>query len=205
MEDIEAIAWQKAHEDDLWIFDKLIVSRKLGYNCGPAGMNVPTPDNYIVRPCVNIPGMSKGAKFLKLEKETDHLPPGYFWCEIFKGRHLSIDYKNGKQVLAVEGFRNKENELWKFSKWKKVDDLVPLPSIFYSLILKYEYINIEFIDNKPIEIHLRHNPDFVWGNSVAIPIWLGDDIANSVPDYEEESFLRFVNAPDQNRKGFWID
>ena len=29
--------------------------------------------------------MGRGASFEYIEKETDHLPVGYFWCEIFQG------------------------------------------------------------------------------------------------------------------------
>jgi hypothetical protein len=195
--DVEAIAWKNAREEDLWIFDKLIVARKLGYVCGPAGMVVPKPDTYIVRPCVNIPGMGRGAEFIHIENDTKHLSPGHFWCEVFKGRHLSIDYKEGRQVLTVEGHRKSE-ELWRFSMWEKVDDIIPLPSIFYPLIKKYEYINIEYIDGNPIEIHLRKNPDFEYGNSIAIPVWKDEHISVS-------GNLRFVESPDYNRKGFYID
>ena len=56
MEDDDA--WISCHKDDLWIFDKCILSTKLGYNCGPADMDVPEPGIYIVRPCVNLAGMS---------------------------------------------------------------------------------------------------------------------------------------------------
>ena len=202
MEDyeIEAIAWKNAKDEDLWLFDKLIVARKLGYVCGPVGMVVPKPDTYIVRPCVNIPGMGRGATFQHIKDDTKHLPYGYFWCEVFKGRHVSVDYKDGKQVLAVEGMRNPEDELWRFTWWQKIDEVFPLPSIFYSLIKKYEYINIEYIDGKVIEIHLRHNPDFVWNNTVAIPVW-NDRLfeIQLAPD------MRFVESPDYNRKGFFID
>ena len=41
-------AWVKCHPDDLWIFDKLILAKKLGYLCGPADVAVPESDNYIV-------------------------------------------------------------------------------------------------------------------------------------------------------------
>ena len=199
MEDIEAVAWKNAHLDDLWIFDKLIVSRKLGYNCGPAGMEVPSPDWYIVRPCVNIPGMGRGASFDWLEKTTHQLDAGYFWCEIFNGRHISVDYKNGNQVLAVEGFREEGDPLFRFSKWEKVNDIIPIPSIFYQLINRYEYINIEYIDGYAIEIHLRSNPDFVHGNSVAYPVWKDNPIIMDMHG------LKYIEAPDYKRKGFWID
>ena len=33
--------WDKIKPDDLWIYDKLILSRKLGYLCGPAGVAPP--------------------------------------------------------------------------------------------------------------------------------------------------------------------
>ena len=44
MEDDEA--WIDCNDDDLWVFDKCILSRKLNYNCGPADMWVPKPDFY---------------------------------------------------------------------------------------------------------------------------------------------------------------
>ena len=53
--------WDTAHIEDLWIFDKLILAKKLGYQCGPAGGWTPESKNYIIRPCVNAVGMSKGA------------------------------------------------------------------------------------------------------------------------------------------------
>ena len=54
--------WMNADPDDLWVFDKLILSKKLGYACGPVGTNVPKPDWYIVRPCVNAIGLGLGAQ-----------------------------------------------------------------------------------------------------------------------------------------------
>ena len=111
--------WKLTHEEDLWIFDKLILSRKLGYQCGPVAMHVPKSGNYIVRPCVNMVGMSKGAyiDYIEENTDTDYLPAGFFWCEIFEGRHLSVDYDFGIQGLTTEGFRNTDDPLWKFNRW----------------------------------------------------------------------------------------
>ena len=205
MEDLEGIAWRNAKEEDLWIFDKLIVSRKLGYICGPAGVEVPYPGWYIVRPCVNIPGMSRGATFDWLEKDTHHIDAGYFWCEVFTGDHVSVDYKDGKQVLAVKGTKDPER-LYRFIKWEKINDLIPIPLPFYSLIKKYEYVNIEYIGGKAIEIHLRHNPDFIHGNSVAYPVW-NDSTEEEIDTFVSNSDkpLKYIQAQDYLRKGFWID
>ena len=202
MEDLEGKAWRNCNPDDLWIFDKLIVSRKLGYVCGPVGIDVPKPGQYIVRPCCNIPGMGRGAKKVYLEKDTYNHPdclPGYFWCELFEGRHISVDYFRGLPILSVEGFReNKDDPFYRFSRWEKVEHDWPLPIEFYTLTKKYEFINVEFIDNKVIEVHLRHNPDFTYGNSIMIPVWQDQQI--SVP----EGF-RYIESNDYLRKGMYVN
>lgn len=197
MDDITA--WQSlVATEDLWLFDKLLVARKLGYACGPTGVPVPNPGRYIVRPCVNLQGMGIGAHFLDIESSTEHLPAGYFWSEVFTGRHISVDYKHSKQILTVEGFRESSSPLWRFSRWQKVDDLMPIPGPLRFLADKYETINIEYIDGRAIEVHLRHNPDFVHGNTVAYPVWEDDPIA-PIPN------LKFVESRDYKRIGFYID
>jgi hypothetical protein len=203
VEDIEATSWRNSNTNDLWVFDKLIVARKLGYTCGPAGVDVPQPTLYITRPCVNIPGMSRGARFRFLRKKTHHLPTGHFWCEIFSGRHLSVDYKNGKQILAVEGFRD-SGPLWQFCKWERVSDELPLPEIFKELVDRYEYINIEYIGGKVIEIHFRQNPDFKYGNTVAYPVWPKYNIHDFYPNVDFTK-LQFVEDREYKRIGFYID
>lgn len=196
----DAIAWENAKDCDLWVFDKLILSKRLGYRCGPVGVSVPEPGNYIVRPCVNILGMGRGAKYYFIEDQTDNLPVGYFWCEIFTGRHLSVDYLNGEQILSVEGIRNSA-ELWKFSCWQQVNDEIPLPDMFVPLIQRHRYINVEYIDGNVIEVHLRNNPDFIYGNTVAYPVWNNGEYDMSI----DTTKLRYVESTDFHRKGFYID
>ena len=106
--DEEDLYWKNPKADDLWALDKLILSKKLGYNCGPAGIEVPKEGDYIVRPVLNVFGLGMGAKKMHLKKDTSHLPIGTFWCEWFEGRHFTVDYAKGKQVRCVEGFK-KEN------------------------------------------------------------------------------------------------
>lgn len=164
--------WQTIDPDDIWVMDKLILSRKLGYDCGPVGLDVTTPGLYIVRPCVNMLGLGLGAQRVWLDCETMHLPVGHFWCEWFLGVHLSVDYHWGEQTLCVEGFKNSDS-FTHWDEWKRVDDTVPLPSILNNLAKKYEWINCEFIDGKLIEVHLRHNEDFDGGIDHFIPVWEG--------------------------------
>ena len=167
----DADVLEQIGQDDLWVIDKFILSKKLGYNCGPAGVVPPEKGKYIVRPCVNLRMMSAGAKFMELDKQ-DIIPNGYFWCEIFSGRHCSFDYNWGKQTLAVEGFREDANCLDRFSKWTKIQDVYELPDILKELSARYEWFNIETIGDNVIEAHFRFNDDFAnHSANTIIPIW----------------------------------
>ena len=183
--------WELTHAQDLWIFVKLILSKRLGYQCGPVGGWAPESKEYIIRPCVNMVGMSKGAYIDHIEKntDTDYLPAGFFWCEIFEGRHLSVDYDFGIQGLTTEGFRDKDDDLWRFKRWTKVDDKVEYPKILHKLVGKYPTINCEFIGGNLIEVHLRANEEMGDYDEI-IPVWkdepldlkLGYDYVDH-PDY----------------------
>lgn len=171
-EHAEDTVWQTIDPDDIWVLDKLILSRKLGYTCGPVGLNVPKPGYYIVRPCVNMLGLGLGAQRVYIEESTVNLPVGHFWCEWFMGRHLSIDYHWGKQTLAVEGFKDYDTFThWKL--WQRVHDVILLPNILAELATQHEYINCEYIDGKLIEVHLRRNEDFNANINTFIPVWEG--------------------------------
>jgi hypothetical protein len=179
----------KIDPSDLWVIDKFILAKRLGYNCGPAGVMPKISDRYIVRPCVNLRMMSKGASFMNLNADTDIIPDGYFWCEIFQGRHRSFDFYYGKQDLAVEGFRNDPDRLDRFSQWNKINDIFPLPDILQEVADRYEWFNIETIGDNVIEAHFRYNDDFANHNSdTIIPIW-------------EEQFYR---SPAGDRLGFLL-
>jgi len=168
---LEDIYWRSADPNELWVMDKLILSRKLKYICGPAGLDVPTPNWYIVRPCVNMFGLGLGAKKIYIEKYTLDLEPGHFWCEWFEGRHLSIDYEYGKQVLCVEGFKS-SNTFTRWDRWTKTQDQIEFPSILEQFKNKPK-VNCEYIGEKLIEVHFRENPDFANGIEDFIPVWQG--------------------------------
>jgi hypothetical protein len=190
--------WNHIHSEDLWVYNKLFLSRRLGYLCGPAGTTVPKPDFYIVRPSFNLFGMSRLARIEWIEKRTDDMHPSEFWCEIFKGDHISVDYYNKKSDLVVIGERDEKDPLYKWKKWTKIDRKVDFPTILSELVSDYEWINCEFIENNLIEIHFRRNPDFRYQNKIAIPIW-NDNIANIDEKY------KFIEDSDYKRRGFLIE
>ena len=194
MEDTaEDLVWKSINPDHIWVLDKLILSKKLGYNCGPTGIDVPQPGWYIVRPCINAMGMGLGAQRIFIEKETMHLPLGYFWCEWFDGDHYSVDYlpEYGTKILTVKGTKESKEELVKWCKWEKVNHKKEhkIPNLLFPIILNYYRINLEYIGNKLIEVHFRENEDFKNSISEFIPVWEGQE--TTPPDG-----YKFINYED---------
>jgi len=190
--------WNSIHHEDLWAYNKLFLSRILGYNCGPSGVPVPKSDFFIVRPSINLMGMGRVSRIEYIERDTEHLHPAEFWCEIFEGEHISVDYYKKEPVLVVKGHRKPESPLYKWEKWEKIERYIEFPSILSRLKGEYEYINCEFIGDKLIEVHFRQNPDFRYGNNVAIPIWKEDNM-------EIDGKYKYVRDEDFLREGFFIE
>jgi hypothetical protein len=188
--------WNAIHHDDLWIYNKLQLSRVLGYKCGPIGSTVPRPDFYIVRPSINFLGMGRYAKITWIENSTDHLYPSDFWCEIFKGDHLSVDFHYQEPKLVVKGYKDDDDPLYKWKKWEKINKSVEFPIVLKKLKGNYDWINCEFIDGNLIEVHVRQNPDFRYDNEVAIPNWdenINEDVAKNavyIQDLEYNTYGR---------------
>ena len=189
--------WNQIHPSDLWVYNKLFLSRVLGYTCGPAGTTVPKPDFYIVRPSFNLFGMSRFARHEWIEKRTDDMHPSEFWCEIFEGEHLSVDFYKEQQNLVILGTRNQEDPIYKWQKWEKVDRTIEFPDALKNLKGNYDWINCEFIDGHLIEVQFRRNPNFRYGNSVAIPVW-NEKLEENLEEY------RFIEDESYERKGFYV-
>jgi hypothetical protein len=180
--------WKFIDGEDAWIYDKLVLSKRLGYQCGPAGVAPETSGNYIVRPISNYRMMGRGSSFMHIDAGEDIIPDGYFWSEVFTGRHLTFDYHRGVQHLAAEGFKDSARTD-RFTSWKKTKDVFELPPMLLSVAVKYEWMNIEVIDNKIVEVHLRYNDDFMNHDADEIfPIWKED----------------FYNSPCADRIGFLL-
>lgn len=190
--------WNQIDPKDIWVYNKLSLSRVLEYNCGPTGTTVPKPDFYIVRPCINLLGMGRFARKEWIDKGTEHFHPSEFWCELFHGPHLSVDFHEKRSKLVVMGEKDVDDPLYKWKKWSKIDVEVEFPSILNDLVGHYEWINCEFIGNHLIEVQFRQNPDFRYGNTVAIPVWDGKINRNN-------QNYRFIEDKDFLRKGFYVD
>lgn len=204
-------AYQKYKQHRKW-FNKLYVSERLGYDCGPAGVAPTESRYYIVRPIYNLSGMGLGAEF-KYIKAGDYsqVPPGYFWCEIFLGKHFSVTYEFEHNTLprwnpisSFEGVRM-GNELWRFTKWERSNYFPEVPRIFNELS-GVGRINVEFKGDKVIEVHLRESPDPDY--DAIIPIW--KDRKSDIDKYTKIGYTYIESFDDADgflkipRLGFMI-
>ncbi len=200
-EDYEAWARFPHHR---WIFNKLELSMKLGYNCGPACVPVNRNGMYVVRPIYNLYGMGVGAfkKWLRHEDKeaiTRHgfIPPGYFWCEFFEGEHYSVDYEwrdEGKggihshwaPICTTVG--KIDDNLQHFAHWEKIKNIPHFLPDFVDPLQDALEMNIEWKGSNIIEVHLRSGNDIVHDDPIGtemIPHWLSDDpkyIQNMIDD-----------------------
>jgi len=183
----------------LWVYDKLIVARRQGISAAPAGISVPAAGEYIVRPITNIRMMGRGAQRLWLDPGDDHsVPDGYFWSEILTGPQLSVDYHWGQQGLTVQGFRDDAYRLDRFSRWCRVNQDRPLPAMLHDLKYYQQWINVEYIGDRVIEIHLRYNDDFANHDAdEIIPVW------RDQPMPQPQDCTWYPSAAG-DRLGFWI-
>jgi len=191
--------WQTCPVEDLWVFDKLLLSKMLEYTCGPKGVSVPKSDTYIIRPCVNLLGMGRGAYFKELNKDTSEIEDGHFWCEVFSGRHLSFDYVDGEQILCVEGIKQQGDPIYRWREWKKTNDVFPLPDLLKPLVSRHKCMNLEVIGDKIIEVHFRLNSNWKDADySSIIPFFEGDETPKGLEGYTYKS------DPNFKRLGFFV-
>lgn len=189
--------WDSISPKDLWVYNKLQLSQVCGHTSGPAGLPVPSPGYYIIRPSINFMGMGRYARKEYLTDDTEHLHPGEFWCEIFTGQHKSVDYHWGNCELVVYGLKSAET-YYKWDRWEKVQEKISFPDVLDDFKYRYEWINIEMIGDKIIEVHFRPNADFRYSNDVAIPIW--DKVPEEIP-----KGYRYIEDQDFYRKGFLVN
>jgi len=198
-------AWFQYPQYRQW-FNKLYVADLFGYCCGPAGIPVPEPANYVVRPIYNLAGMGLGAKILYLTpSDVSLVPPGYFWVERFMGTHYSVDYvrqDNRFDQLNCYIGTNESDNLSRFTLWKKSNHQFALPAEISQIDVPR--INIEAIGDKIIEVHLRNGFKHLMHWHEIIPRFAKDS-SSCPPGYQ---FVDDCDGGygwlDNPRLGYWV-
>lgn len=187
-------AWKAYPEKRKW-FNKLWLADTLGYNCGPCGVAPQQSGYYVVRPIYNLSGMSAGARRQWIEGgDYRQVDPGYFWCEFFEGKPFSVTYNFVDNDWKAKGSWLAErnvNDLTKFHIWTRHDYAPELPS-FFNQLCDVKTINVEFIEDKPIEVHLRDSPDPDY--DIIVPVWKGDK--NIIDKYVENGYSYIQSFDD---------
>lgn len=172
-EDVDA--WVAYPHHRRW-FNKLDLSLRLGYHCGPSGTSPERDGWYVVRPIYNLDGMGVGARKVFLAAgDARSVEPGHFWCEHFSGPQLSVTFRWSKGWQAISCWQGElaDGSLSRFLRWRRVGWHGSLPAILDELA-DCSTINVELIDGRIIEVHLRASPDPDWGEEI-VPVWADEE------------------------------
>jgi hypothetical protein len=145
-----------------WIYNKLLVARSQGLECGLHGS---APPRYPVfcKPVTNLKGMGAGSCVLRDERDyRENCKPGDFWMKLMSGEHISTDWAvvSGeaawcRHTLGIPGVGGT------FDYWMIQARARPMLEKYcrdwiYSYLPDYTgMLNIETIGGRIIEAHLR--------------------------------------------------
>jgi len=141
------------------VYNKLEIAKFQNLNCNPLPI-LPNKYPIIIKPIINLLGMGLNAKKIKTEKQLDkYLTSGFFWCEYLDGKHYSWDLilKEGK-IIYYTTFQGYKKTFGTFSKW--IEEKREMIDIIEKMIEYYlsdftGSVNIETLNDKIIEVHLR--------------------------------------------------
>ena len=157
-------AWKVYPKLRHW-YDKLWLSMKLGYSCGPCGLPIPKEGHYVIRPIYNLRGMGLAAEYRFCERGWRGGAPGLFWCEAFTGAKLSLDLMPAPHEgwfikRAYQAHGGGLGVPWRWERKNKLcGETYYDGSALKELHAAHIPINIETVGGNIVEVHLRHSPD----------------------------------------------
>jgi hypothetical protein len=159
-DDTDAHRFNPGHR---WIYNKLLVAKSQGLECGLPGETPPSRYPVFCKPVTNLKGMGAGSCVLMDERDyRENCNPGDFWMKLMTGEHISTDWavvrgetKWYRHTLGIPGLSGT------FDYWMIQARARP-PLIKYSQDWIREFLpdytgmlNIETIGGRIIEAHLR--------------------------------------------------
>ena len=169
-----------------WVYNKLLLSQTLGYDCAPHGI---LPKTYPVfsKPIMNLEGMALGSKVWNSADDVEYIA-GHFWMPLFTGTHCSYDIqlKGGEVVYCKKAIATHSDDHKRIQYWKIFNsDLSEAQTLWNNLLPEFTgYVNFETIGGKIIEGHLRWSAEWYdWYDTpifYSVPVWwknLPKDIA----------------------------
>lgn len=159
--DYQAYQHYYDHND---VYNKLLLSQLQQLDCAPIGIT-PIEFPVIVKPIINLKGMSNGFKVINNADMLDHYSNiGMFWQKYLNGVQYNLDLNvvSGKIIQYFCVISHPEiNGRFKYHYYNKEYILDPkLINLIEKLLLHYTgFVNVEIIDKYIIEMHLRLNGD----------------------------------------------
>lgn len=161
----DSLAW-KNNPDHNWVYNKLALCKSQGIDSAPHGVK-PEFEPIFSKPIINLYGKNRYAyKIFNWVDAEYH--PGHFWMPVFSGTHLSTD------MIIIDGKR-----AWSYTMQAYEDDngcisrYESANTDFPELVDKITIwalqhltgytgvVNVETINGKIIDCHLRMTPRFV--------------------------------------------
>lgn len=147
-----------------FIYDKLSLAQLQNLDCAPLPI-IPTIFPVIVKPIINLYGMSRGLKKINNYEEFILIKDnGYFWEKYLDGAQYNYDIviKNGKIIDSFCYHSVPLNEgTFLYHQYIKKNIPSNIVNLIENLMENYTgFMNIELIDGYIIEAHLRLNGDF---------------------------------------------
>lgn len=172
----DVYAWEKFPQHR-WVYNKLMIAESQGLECGPHGVQPPRFPVFS-KPMMNLRGMGKDSRvFMSSEAYQAGMTPGHFWSTYLRGRHISTDLAVVKGKIAwmchAEGM---PGIVGTFDYWHILPYSIPDLDAWLSSWLGRHLsdftgmLNIETIDNRIIEVHLR--AAFQWTDLYGGAAWV---------------------------------
>jgi len=164
-------SWIKYTEYN-FIYDKLSLAQLQNLDCAPLPI-IPAIFPVIVKPIINLYGMSRGFKKINNYEEFILIKDnGYFWEKYLDGDQYNYDIviENGKIIDSFCYHSVPLNE-GTFLYHQYIEKKIPpnIVNLIENLMENYTgFMNIELIDGYIIEAHLRLNGDFFIFNETMV-------------------------------------
>lgn len=164
-----------------WVYNKLLLSQTLGYECAPHGIS---PKTYPVfsKPIMNLEGMALGSKVWNSPDDVEYIA-GHYWMPLFTGEHCSydIELKHGKVIYCKKAIARPSDDHKVIEHWLIVNgDLGEAQSLWKNLLPEFSgHVNFETIGGNIIEVHLRWAGEWYdWYDNgmllfYSVPVWWG--------------------------------
>ena len=152
-------AYQRYSEHNI-VYNKMTIAKFQGLECNPFPVE-PKSFPIISKPIINLMGMGlKAKKVINKKQFLLESFSGNFWCEFIKGEHHSWDLivRKGKILYYTCFFGKKSKHFGLFKYWQQIEKKLYLniELIIGKFLSDFTgSVNMETLDDKVIEVHLR--------------------------------------------------